>query len=85
MNNNSLTKLVIHQSMVMTNKETERQRKTEREIDRQNVNNKCGGSGGFRKAAFCNHHSKDWFRQESSVDAKCEVGGWMRNRIFAWS
>ena len=26
--------------------------------------NKYGGSGGFRKALFCNHYNKDQFRQD---------------------
>lgn len=40
--------------------------------------NKYGENDGFRIAQFCNHHSKDWLRQESSTYTKCEVGGWMR-------
>lgn len=47
--------------------------------------NKYGGSDGFTKAAFCNHHTKDWLRQELSTGTKYKAGGWMRNRTFAWS
>lgn len=43
--------------------------------------NKYGGSGGFRKAPFCNHHSKDQFRQQPAIYAKCKVGGWTTNNI----
>lgn len=39
----------------------------------------------LEKYLFCNHHSKDWLRQESSINAKCDIGGWMRNKIFAFS
>lgn len=32
-----------------------------------------------------NYYSKDWFRQESLIDAKSTGEIWMRNTVFAWS
>lgn len=69
---------------MITNRKRETDRKTEedREGNRMSTN-KYGGSGGFRKAPFCNHHSKDQFRQQPAIYAKCKVGGGQQT-IFAW-
>lgn len=37
---------------------------------------KCGGSAGVGRSSFCNHHSKDWIRQEWSTDTKSKRKLW---------
>lgn len=68
--------------MVINRKRETDTERTERETDRMSAT-KYGGSGGFGKALFCNHYSKDQFRQQLPVDAKFKVGEWMTNRIYA--
>lgn len=34
-----------------------------------------GGAGGRGGTTICNHYSKDWLKQEASVDAKTR--GWV--------
>ena len=68
--------------MVINRKRETDTERTERETDRMSAT-KYGGSGRFGKALFCNHYSKDQFRQQLAVDAKFKVGEWMTNRIYA--
>ena len=68
--------------MVINRKRETDTERTERETDRMSAT-EYGGSGRFGKALFCNHYSKDQFRQQLAVDAKFKVGEWMTNRIYA--
>lgn len=42
----------------------------------QVLTGKCGGKAGIAKALFCNHHTKDWLWENSTIHAKFKGRFW---------
>lgn len=75
MNYKPLKTVRAHESIPIINKWGKRVSLTE---EHRMPNGKCRSRARVRKPAFCNLHSKDWFRQQSSMDAKPRRHVWWR-------